>query len=134
MTTEFHKIWIDQCDAAEGIKDGFGTEKALGYLIGEKLMNFVKAAETRPEWAAEIPAFLRRVHEIFEPWELADYFSTVQRIGPMGHICSEEEHEFMREAGALEEDPVSSAQDAIRLKDIARMLMGLTDGDDPEPE
>ena len=56
-------------------------------------------------------------------------------IGPMGHVCSEEEeHEFTREAGALEGDVLSSAQDAIRLKDIERMLMGLTEGDDPEPE
>jgi hypothetical protein len=36
----FHKVWIDQCDAARGIKERFGDRKALGYLIGEKLVMF----------------------------------------------------------------------------------------------
>ncbi len=26
---EFHKIWIEQCEGARGIKEEFGTEKAL---------------------------------------------------------------------------------------------------------
>jgi hypothetical protein len=50
---EFHKIWIEQCAAAQDIRDGFGNEKALGYLIAEKLVNFVRAADTRPEFARE---------------------------------------------------------------------------------
>jgi hypothetical protein len=37
---EFHKIWIEQCEAARDIREGFGVEKALGYLIGEKLLNY----------------------------------------------------------------------------------------------
>ncbi len=43
---DFHKIWIDQSDAARGIKEEFGTKKtkkALGYLIAEKLLNVVQA-------------------------------------------------------------------------------------------
>ena len=32
---EFHKIWIEQCEAARGIEVEFGTERALDYLIGE---------------------------------------------------------------------------------------------------
>ena len=28
-----HKIWIEQCEAATGIEDEFGTNKALAYLI-----------------------------------------------------------------------------------------------------
>ena len=42
---QFHKIWIDQCEATEGIRERFGLENALGYLIGEKLFNFVQASE-----------------------------------------------------------------------------------------
>ncbi len=34
--TEPHKIRIEQCEAAEGIEDEFGTQKALEYLVGEK--------------------------------------------------------------------------------------------------
>ena len=32
---EFHKIWIDQCQSARGIVEAFGTQKVLGYRIGE---------------------------------------------------------------------------------------------------
>ena len=40
---EFHEIWIEQCEAAQGIKEQFGLKKAVGYLIGEKLLEFVRA-------------------------------------------------------------------------------------------
>ena len=39
---EFHKIWIDQCEAARDIREGFGLEKVIGYLIGEKSLNFLE--------------------------------------------------------------------------------------------
>ena len=38
---EFHKIWVDQCVATEGIRDHFGLESALDYLVGEKLFTFL---------------------------------------------------------------------------------------------
>ena len=38
MMTEFHKTWIEQCEAAEQIGDEFGTQKALDYLVGEKFL------------------------------------------------------------------------------------------------
>jgi len=41
---EFSNIWIEQCDAARGIRDDWGTRKALGYLVGEKLLNYIRAA------------------------------------------------------------------------------------------
>jgi hypothetical protein len=28
--------WIEQCEAAEEIREIFGKEKAIGYLVGEK--------------------------------------------------------------------------------------------------
>ena len=33
--TEFHKIGIDQCEAAEGIRERFGVLDAARYLVGE---------------------------------------------------------------------------------------------------
>ena len=36
----FHKIWIDQCDATEDIREPFGLENALDYLIGESSSRF----------------------------------------------------------------------------------------------
>jgi hypothetical protein len=32
---QLHKIWSEQCEAARGIEDDFGTQKALAYLVGE---------------------------------------------------------------------------------------------------
>ncbi len=62
---EFHKIWIDQCAATEDIRESFGPEKALDYLIGEKLFTFLMASEQDPEFAAEVPAFVHEIRRIF---------------------------------------------------------------------
>jgi len=40
---QFHKIWIEQCEATEGIRERFGLQNASDYLIGEKLFHFVQA-------------------------------------------------------------------------------------------
>jgi hypothetical protein len=62
-----HKIWIEQCEAARGIEAEFGTQKALDYLIDEKFINFLEAAETNKECRGEIPAFVAEIKSIFEP-------------------------------------------------------------------
>ena len=54
-----HKIWIQQCEAVEHIESEHGTEKAIGYLIGEKLLNFLEVADVRPEWNGRDPSFCR---------------------------------------------------------------------------
>ena len=63
---DFHKIWQEQCAAARTVRERFGVENALDYLIGEKLLNFAKAADQAPEFAAELPRFQAAVWEIFE--------------------------------------------------------------------
>ena len=87
---EFHRLWIEQCDAAYAIKERFGNEKALGYLIGEKLMNFVRSADTRTEFAQELPEFVATINAIFKPEEIREYLDNVHRVGVFGHLgrCS----------------------------------------------
>src|SRR5437016_1608754 len=51
-----NEIIQSQADAARGILEKFGAEKALGYLIGEKFLNFLEAAETDRHWRQAIPA------------------------------------------------------------------------------
>src|SRR5580704_12909689 len=75
---QFHKIWVQQCRATRGIKRRFGVESALDYLIGEKLMNFADAAQRHPEFAAELPRFQAAVWNIFNPYELAGYLSSLK--------------------------------------------------------
>ncbi len=121
---EFHKIWIEQCEGARGIKEEFGTEKAIGYLIGEKLVNFVRASDTHPEFAAELPNFVAEVKQIFEPHEIREYLEDVRRIGAMGHVATDEEFGFMRKVGAFDEDPVRGAEDVLIVERIKEMLLG----------
>ena len=66
------KIWIEQCEAARGIEDEFGTKKALEYLVAEKFLNFLEAAEQDATFQAEIPAFVAEIKRIFEPWQIAE--------------------------------------------------------------
>jgi hypothetical protein len=74
---KFHKIWVHQCRATRRIKKRFGVKSALDYLLGEKLLNFAEAADQRPEFAAELPRFQAEVWNVFNPYELAGYPTTL---------------------------------------------------------
>jgi len=100
---DLQKIWIEQCEAARGIEDDFGTQQALEYLVGEKFLNFLEAAETDADFRAEIPAFVAEIKEIFERWQLAQYLETARETEPFDPalfeprqhpILGEEEIEF----------------------------------------
>jgi hypothetical protein len=67
------KIWIEQCKAARGIEVEFGTVNALKYLVGEKFLAYLQAADDDAEFRAEIPAFVAEIKTIFEPWQLAEF-------------------------------------------------------------
>jgi hypothetical protein len=82
MTMEFCKIWVEQCDAARTIEDQFGTDKALDYLIREKFLNFLEAAETDAEFRGEIPAFVAEIKTIFERWQLAEELERARQTEP----------------------------------------------------
>ena len=79
---KFEKIWIEQCKAAKGIEDEFGTQKALDYLVGEQFLNFLEAAEADPNFRAEIPDFVAEIKTIFERWQLAQYLETARETEP----------------------------------------------------
>jgi hypothetical protein len=121
--TEPHKIWIEQCDAARGIREAYGTERALGYLIGEKLIDFVRAADREREFARETPSFIAEIKRIFEPWELRRYVEGVRRVGALAHTSTEEEYETLQAAGAIEQDPAAWADDILILERIKKLLL-----------
>ena len=125
---EFHKIWIEQCEGAREISEQFGTEKAAGYLIGEKLLHFVRASSTRPEFARELPDFISEIKRIFAPSEIQVYLDNLKRVGAAGHVMTDEQYEVMRGAGALDDDVVRGAEDVIIMGRIREML----DGNNPE--
>ena len=86
------KIWIEQCKAARGIEEDFGTDKALAYLIGEKFLNFLEAAENNSDFLAEIPDFVAEIKTIFERWQLIEYLDIARRTEPFDlHIYDEDD-------------------------------------------
>jgi len=86
-----NKIWIEQCQAARCVEDEFGTPKALDYLIGEKFLNYIEAADDHPEWRAELPAFVAEIKTIFEPWQLAEYLKKARQTEPFDPSIYDEE-------------------------------------------
>jgi hypothetical protein len=82
LMSEQHKIWMEQFEAARNIEDDFGTQKALEYLVGEKFLNFLEAAETDKDFRAEIPAFVEKIKTLFERWQLAAYLETAKETEP----------------------------------------------------
>jgi len=100
----FCEVWKEQCDAARQIEDEFGTQKALDYLIGEKFLNFLDAAETDAEFRAEIPAFVAEIKTIFETWQLTEYLKVARQSEPFDPslyeaLDAEEEADIDRELG-----------------------------------
>ena len=133
-----HEIWIDQCEAAEGIEDDFGTQKALDYLVGEKFLNFLEAAETAADFRAEIPAFVEKIKTIFERWQLAQYLETAKETEPFdlklfepesSELVGEEEIEFdAEEVEDMRNDDIRQCTRDLLLVERAREW--LLEGDD----
>ena len=79
------EVIADWCEATAGrIEPEFGTEKAMSYLIGEKFLNVLEAAESSNEWREAIPEFVGAIKSLFEPWQLAQFLKTPRRLG----VCS----------------------------------------------
>jgi len=120
---EFHKVWVAQCEAAREIRHQRGVQKALGYLIGEKLVEFVRVAERASEWREQLPMFIAEIKQVFSPEEIRGYLDGLRRVRPLGHILSDEEFEQFRTAGAVEDDPVGGAEGVLRVERARRLLL-----------
>jgi hypothetical protein len=121
------KRWIEQCEAARGIEDEFGTPRALDYLVGEKFLNFLEAAETHPEFRAEIPEFVAEIRAIFEPWQLAEYLEVARQTGPFDPSLYDEEDPEVLEM-ERQADVRSCASDLLLVEQAKEWLLGNGDG------
>ena len=122
---EFHKIWIDQCKATEGISEKFGLEDALNYLIGEKLFSFLHAAERDPLFAAEVPAFIAEIQRLFTAQEIRDYLDHLERtryLAPQEVDLEPEPDEDIEEEEAWLENPVMGAEELLRFARARQLL------------
>lgn len=121
---QFHKIWIEQCEATKGIRDQFGMKSALDYLIGEKLFHFVHAAEEHPEFAAELPAFLTEIQRLFKPEEIREYLDYLERtkyLAPQEPSFDLDELEEGEDEEWLD-NPIMAAEELLRFSRIRQLL------------
>jgi len=123
---QFHKIWIDQCEATEGIRERFGLEDALHYLIGEKLFSFVHAAEDDPNFAAELPAFVAEIRRIFSADEIAEFLDQLERTKFLAQTEPEDDDlddvDDSDEEELWQPNPVLAAEELLRFARIRQLL------------
>jgi hypothetical protein len=127
-TTEFHKIWIDQCAATEDIRVNFGPHSALDYLIGEKLFSFLRAEEQDPLFAAEVPGFIREIRRLFAAEVIRDYLDRLEKTKYLAPLDPDLEMDDLDELDDPDEDepwlenPVMGAEELLRFSRIHQLL------------
>ncbi len=124
-STEFHKIWIEQCAATEGIREHFGLKNALGYLIGEKLFTFVIASEQDPEFAAELPVFVAEIQRLFTAGEIRQYLDHLERtkfLAPREPDLEMDDLDDETEEEPWLKNPVLAAEELLRFSRIRQLL------------
>jgi len=100
--------WLENCTAAEGIRDRFGCDAAFDYLIGEKLMNLIDLNWNTDEYARELPRYVAVAQTVFD----ADKF---ERFLPKLESALKEE------ANGVDELPTDELVSAFRT--LNRRLM-----------
>jgi hypothetical protein len=119
-STEFNKIWIEQCAATEDIREQFGTKNALDYLIGEKLFTFVMASEQDPEFAAQLPAYVAAIKRLFPAEEIREYLDHLENTKFLAP--PEPEIEDGDEDEPWPANPVLGAAELLRFSRIRQLL------------
>ena len=122
---EFHRIWIDQCEATENIREHFGLQDALGYLIGEKLFSFLHAAERDPLFATETPAFVKEIKSIFSAEEIRDYLKHLEEtkyLAPAEPDLPIEDEDDLEDEDPWPDNPVIGAEELLRFFRVRELL------------
>ena len=125
------KIWTDQCEAARRIEGQFGPDRALEYLVGEKFLNFLEAADSDPDFRAEIPGFVAAIKDLFERWQLAEYLAKARRTERFDPtIYDKDEYPVVIELERKSEIERSAAD----LLLVERAMEWLLDADEPSAD
>ena len=114
---KMHGIWIEQCDAAQGIKLRYGVKAAFDYVVAEKLLNYASAASQNPEFARELPRFVSHVRRMFTPQEIQTHIVRVEREQ------SEKSSEVLEDDELHREGPIAAAARAQQFATIKELLI-----------
>jgi hypothetical protein len=118
----FQEIWIEQCDAAEGIKRRFGLKASFDYLVAEKLLNFADAAVQDREFARELPRFVSRVRSMFTPEEIRSHLARIERERLEYDAGFEEDDGLDEQDELIRESPAAAAERARQFAMIKELL------------
>jgi hypothetical protein len=124
-STEYHKIWVEQCAATEDIRERFGLESALDYLIGEKLFSFVAASEQDLLFAQELPDFVAEIRRLFTPAEIRAYLGHLERtkfLAPPEPDLDRDDLDEEDEEEPWPAHPVVGAQELLRYSRVRQLL------------
>jgi len=113
-----HQIWIEQCEAARGIRERYGLEAAFDYAVGEKLMNFASAARDHPAFARELPRFVSEVRRLFSADEIRTHLARLEREQAERDVETREnpdEDEFPDESPA---EAAERVRQFVTIKDL----------------
>jgi hypothetical protein len=112
---KFEEIWRDQCEATVTILSRHGERAALDYLVGEKLLLFTSTARTRPEFAAQLPAFVARVRQMFSREVIAIYIEGLE------HRLTEKSRQVDAEDVSLDSAAISDLTSLLQIADLLRV-------------
>jgi hypothetical protein len=120
------ELWMDKCEAARGVKENFGTENALKYLIGEKFLDFLNASENHKDYQAEIPASAAEIKDIFEQWEIVEYLERARHRVPFDPADYEGDDEMDEQDTEMErkQDIREAARDLMLVEQAREWLLG----------
>jgi hypothetical protein len=113
---KMHEIWIQQCDAAHGIKLRYGLKAAFDYLVAEKLLNFASAAAEHPAFARELPGFVSQVRLMFSPQEIRTHIARAEREMHVESPAPEDDDALVQES------PATIAKRAAQFATIKELL------------
>lgn len=70
-----------------------------------------------------IPEFARLIRESYDTSEILTYFSENPRMGALGHVLKEEDHEFFTESGAVEHSLETEVEDTLIIGEMKKLLI-----------
>jgi len=115
IARKWHEIWLEQYEAAQGIKQRYGLKAAFDYLVAEKLLNFVEAAETHREFARELPRLVSQVRLMFTPLEISNHIARIERELHAKSLLEEDDD-------LSKESPTTIAKRAAQFATIKELL------------
>jgi hypothetical protein len=114
--------WLEQCRVTTTIKERYGLKSAFDYLVSEKLLDFVRAAERESELARQLPRFISEVRRIFQADEIRFHLARVEREQEAQELVLHDE-EIFDEDEVFSEDPEISAARTRSFKLIRQLLL-----------